>query len=246
MTPIVPEHRSGLSRRTVLAGAAGLAGLGLLTLSGCTPARSNPTIPEAATTGAAKSGGRLRIARPAASAAETLDSASSLSAYEYLGALYNRLVKLDEEGVTVPDVAGKWSATPDGVTWTFRLRQGVTFHDGRRFTAGGAIYSIKHILDPGTGSPQGEVLAAMIGPGSREPFRGALRHMCARHGIAPRRSRARVHLGISRACRPRGRLGHQSFLHECRVGKGRGVHAQCLTTEEAHCVSAARVALARG
>ena len=67
MTPIVPEHRSGLSRRTVLAGAAGLAGLGLLTLSGCTPARSNPTIPEAAATGTAARGGRLRIARPAAS-----------------------------------------------------------------------------------------------------------------------------------------------------------------------------------
>ena len=148
------------------AGAAGLAGLGLLTLSGCTPARSNPTIPEAAATGTAARGGRLRIARPAASAAETLDSASSLSAYEYLGALYNRLVKLDEQGVTVPDLAEEWSATPDGVTWTFRLRQGVTFHDGRRFTAADAIYSIEHILDPDTGSPQGEVLAAMIGPGS--------------------------------------------------------------------------------
>jgi len=166
MTPIVPEHRSGPSRRTVLAGAAGLAGLGLLTLAGCTPARSTPTIPEAAATGAAKRGGRLRIARPAASAAETLDSASSLSAYEYLGALYNRLVKLDEQGVTVPDLAEEWSATPDGVTWTFRLRRGVTFHDGRTFTAADVIYSIEHILDPETASPQGEVLAAMIGPGS--------------------------------------------------------------------------------
>jgi len=172
MTPIVPEHRPesrdarGPSRRSVIAGAAGLAGLGLLTLAGCAPARSTPTIPEAAATGTAKSGGRLRIARPAASAAETLDSASSLSAYEYLGALYNRLVKLDEKGVTVPDLAEEWSATPDGVTWTFRLRQGVTFHDGRRFTAADAIYSIEHILDPATASPQGEVLAAMIGPGS--------------------------------------------------------------------------------
>ncbi|KQO83061.1 peptide ABC transporter substrate-binding protein [Frigoribacterium sp. Leaf263] len=181
MTPIVPDHprlresregsrdaeSRGPSRRTVLTGAAGLAGLaGLLTLAGCAPARSTPTIPEAAATGTAKRGGRLRIARPAASAAETLDSASSLSAYEYLGALYNRLVKLDEQGVTVPDLAEEWSATPDGVTWTFRLRSGVRFHDGRRFTAADAIYSIEHILDPETASPQGEVLAAMIGPGS--------------------------------------------------------------------------------
>ena len=70
----------------------------------------------------------------------------------------------------MPDLAEEWSATPDGVTWTFRLRQGVTFHDGRRFTAADAIYSIEHILDPDTGSPQGEVLAAMIGPGSIEAF----------------------------------------------------------------------------
>ncbi|NQW85695.1 MULTISPECIES: ABC transporter substrate-binding protein [unclassified Frigoribacterium] len=193
MTPIVPEHRhalrpardagsgtdsragsgtdgradrsTGPSRRTVLAGAAGLAGLGLLTLAGCTPARSTPTIPEAAATGTPARGGRLRIARPAASAAETLDSASSLSAYEYLGALYNRLVKLDDAGVTVPDLADDWSANADGTSWTFRLREGVRFHDGRRFTAADAIYSIEHILDPDTASPQGEVLAAMIGPG---------------------------------------------------------------------------------
>ncbi|GAB2969711.1 ABC transporter substrate-binding protein [Frigoribacterium salinisoli] len=168
MTPIVPPSaaRAQPSRRAVLAGAAGLAGLGLLTLAGCAPDRRTPTIPEAAATGAAARGGRLRIARPAASAAETLDSASSLSAYEYLGALYNRLVKLDEAGVTVPDLAAEWSATPDGRVWTFELRSGVRFHDGRRFTAADAIYSIEHILDPETASPQGEVLAAMIGPGS--------------------------------------------------------------------------------
>nr|BFF14302.1 hypothetical protein GCM10025699_56050 [Microbacterium flavescens] len=158
MTPLVPssDHRSQPSRRTVLAGAAGLASLaGLLTLAGCAPARSTPTIPEAAATGTAARGGRLRIARPAASAAETLDSASSLSAYEYLGALYNRLVKLDDAGVTVPDLAADWSANADGTSWTFRLREGVRFHDGRRFTAADAIYSIEHILDPDTASPQG-------------------------------------------------------------------------------------------
>jgi len=168
MTPIVPPSvaRAQPSRRAVLTGVAGLAGLGLLTLAGCAPDRRTPTIPEAAATGTAAQGGRLRIARPAASAAETLDSASSLSAYEYLGALYNRLVRLDEQGVTVPDLAEDWSATPDGTVWTFKLRAGVRFHDGRPFTAADAIYTIEHILDPETASPQGEVLAAMIAPGS--------------------------------------------------------------------------------
>ncbi|OUE18921.1 Heme-binding protein A precursor [Clavibacter michiganensis] len=161
-----PDRPSTPSRRAVLAGTAGIAGLSLLALTGCATGANSTTIPEAAATGTAARGGRLRIARPAASAAETLDSASSLSAYEYLGALYNRLVKLDEQGQTIPDLAEEWAASADGATWTFRLRRGVRFHDGSTFTAADAIASIQHILDPATASPQGGVLAAMIGPDS--------------------------------------------------------------------------------
>jgi len=161
-----PDRPSTPSRRAVLAGTAGIAGLGLLALTGCATGANSTTIPEAAATGTAARGGRLRVARPAASAAETLDSASSLSAYEYLGALYNRLVKLDEKGQTIPDLAEEWAASADGATWTFRLRRGVRFHDGSTFTAADAIASIQHILDPATASPQGGVLADMIGPDS--------------------------------------------------------------------------------
>jgi peptide/nickel transport system substrate-binding protein len=161
-----PDRPSAPSRRAVLAGTAGIAGLGLLALTGCSTGANSTTIPEAAATGTPVQGGRLRVARPAASAAETLDSASSLSAYEYLGALYNRLVKLDEKGETIPDLAEEWSASPDGITWTFRLRRDVRFHDGTRFTAADAIASIQHILDPATASPQGGVLGDMLDPGS--------------------------------------------------------------------------------
>jgi peptide/nickel transport system substrate-binding protein len=161
-----PERPRTPSRRAVLAGTAGIAGLGLLALTGCSTGASSTTIPEAAATGTPVQGGRLRGARPAASAAETLDSASSLSAYEYLGALYNRLVKLDEKGETIPDLAEEWSASPDGITWTFRLRRDVRFHDGTRFTAADAIASIQHVIDPATASPQGGVLGDMLDPGS--------------------------------------------------------------------------------
>jgi peptide/nickel transport system substrate-binding protein len=161
-----PDRPRAPSRRAVLAGTAGIAGLGLLALTGCSTGASSTTIPEAAATGTPVQGGRLRVARPAASAAETLDSASSLSAYEYLGALYNRLVKLDEKGETVPDLAEEWSASADGITWTFRLRRDVRFHDGTRFTAADAIASIQHVIDPATASPQGGVLGDMLDPGS--------------------------------------------------------------------------------
>lgn len=150
----------GPSRRTLLQGA--LAGLAAGGLAGC--GAPQLSLPKSAATGTAARGGTLRIARPAASAAETLDSASSLSAYEYLGAIYNRLVKLDVKGKTVPDLATEWSSNSDATQWTFTLRAGVTFHNGKPLTAADVRYTIAHILDPETASPQAGTLSTMIGP----------------------------------------------------------------------------------
>ncbi|MFJ2734015.1 ABC transporter substrate-binding protein [Streptomyces sp. NPDC087317] len=152
-----------LARRSVL--AAGVASLGASWLTtGCTGAASTPVLPAAAHKGAPARGGTLRIARPAASDAETLDPASSLSAYEYLGALYNRLVRIGPDGMLAPDLAESWEPDDKAATWTFRLRKGVTFHDGRAFTAADAAYTLRHILDKATASPQAAVLAPLIDP----------------------------------------------------------------------------------
>lgn len=139
-----------IDRRHFLGGLLG--GAAAVGLSACgAPAL---TLPEQAAKGPARAGATMRIARPAASAAETLDPASSLSAYEYLGAIYNRLVKLDREGETVPDLATEWSSNADATTWDFALQPGVRFHDGRALTARDVRYTYGHILDPETASPQ--------------------------------------------------------------------------------------------
>lgn len=157
-------HHPG--RRSVLAaGAAGAASLGASwLLTGCTGATSAPVLPVAARQGTPDRGGTLRIARPPASDAETLDPASALSAYEYLGALYNRLVRIGRDGALAPDLAESWEPDDQARTWTFRLRKGVTFHDGRAFTAADAAYTLRHILDKKTASPQAAVLAPLIDP----------------------------------------------------------------------------------
>ncbi|MER5926467.1 ABC transporter substrate-binding protein [Streptomyces mirabilis] len=157
-------HHPG--RRSVLAaGAASAAALGASwLLTGCTGAAAAPVLPAAAKKGAPDRGGILRIARPPASEAETLDPASALSAYEYLGALYNRLVRVDANGDLAPDLAESWEPDARAHTWTFRIREGVTFHDGRRLTAADAAYTLRHILDKATASPQAAVLAPLIDP----------------------------------------------------------------------------------
>lgn len=153
-----------LSRRTLLGGSVGaLSAVAAVSLSAC-GVQAPLSIPTAARTGTPAAGGVMRIARPAASAAETLDSASSLNAYEYLGALYNRLVRQDEDGTTVPDLAEEWDSDPTASRWTFRLRRGVRFHDGRELSAEDVVYSIRHVLDPEIGSPQADTLASMFGP----------------------------------------------------------------------------------
>ena len=128
------DHRHGPSRRTLLTGAAGLAGLGLLTLTGCSSGAGagTPSMPEA---------GRHRHRAP-----------RRPPAHRATGRVRRRDPRLGELALrvrvprralqparqarrgrvtTVPDLAEEWSANADGTSWTFRLRQGVRFHDGR-------------------------------------------------------------------------------------------------------------------
>ncbi|HWX49371.1 MAG TPA: ABC transporter substrate-binding protein [Roseomonas sp.] len=45
-----------------------------------------------------------------------------------------------------PVLAQSWEVSPDGMTYVFRLRQGVTWHDGRPFTSADVVYSITEFL----------------------------------------------------------------------------------------------------
>ena len=68
--------------------------------------------------------------------------------------VFSQLTRLDT-GATyvVPDLAESWESDDTGQVWTLHLRQGVTFHDGSDFTSADALYSIRRVLDPDTGSP---------------------------------------------------------------------------------------------
>ncbi len=56
----------------------------------------------------------------------------------------DRLIEIDDNGNTVPNIATSWSISPDGKDWTFKVRRGVKFHNGDPLTAEDVAFSIKH------------------------------------------------------------------------------------------------------
>jgi len=84
----------------------------------------------------------------------TLDPAISadMSSHTYVMQIFSGLVRLDHELNIVPDIAESWEKSADGKTYTFRLRQGVRFHNGREVKAADFKYSWERACDPDTGS----------------------------------------------------------------------------------------------
>ncbi|MFC1995548.1 ABC transporter substrate-binding protein [Chloroflexota bacterium] len=69
-----------------------------------------------------------------------------------VGAMFSGLVRIDKNLKVVPDIAQKWDVSNDGETYTFYLREGVKFHDGKPLTAYDFEYSWERACDPETGS----------------------------------------------------------------------------------------------
>ena len=62
-----------------------------------------------------------------------------------LGNVYDGLVKLDNDGKIVPDLATTWTVSPDRKTYTFDLTGDATFTNGAKFTAEDAVFSINRV-----------------------------------------------------------------------------------------------------
>src|SRR5437016_760753 len=60
--------------------------------------------------------------------------------------MFNSLVKKDEKFDYVPELASRIDRSEDGLAFTFSLRDGVTFHDGRPFSSADAKYTLDTVL----------------------------------------------------------------------------------------------------
>ncbi len=66
--------------------------------------------------------------------------------------VFDGLVEFDVHLNVMPALAQSWSASTDGLVWTFTLRRGVKFHNGREVIAGDVVYSLSRLLDPTVGA----------------------------------------------------------------------------------------------
>lgn len=92
-------------------------------------------------------------------AASDLDPMSRGRVFEIVDKLMSRLVRPDMEGRPSPDLAVSWESNPEATVWTFRLRPGVTFHNGQPFGAEDVVYTLTRVLDPRLDSPVRSVVA---------------------------------------------------------------------------------------
>lgn len=77
--------------------------------------------------------------------------------------LFNGLVRTGNDLSIQPDIAEKWSVSGDGLLYTFRLKRGVLFSNGREVKAGDFRYSFERVLHPAGKSPNIWVLEKISG-----------------------------------------------------------------------------------
>lgn len=85
--------------------------------------------------------------------ASDVDPISKSRVFAITEKIMNRLVRPGLDGKPAPDLALSWSSNPGATEWTFKLREGVTFHNGKPFTSADVVYSLKRVQDPKLDSP---------------------------------------------------------------------------------------------
>ena len=145
-----------VSRRTLarLGGAVGAGAMldsaPLARFAAARPSRQDP-VP----------GGNLRVGFQI-SQIVTLDPhqlSQGVVAGSILPSIFSSLVQFDQDLGLVPDLAENWEVSSDGLTYTFHLREGLTFHNGDSLTSADVRYAYDRVTDPDFASPHANKLA---------------------------------------------------------------------------------------
>jgi len=97
--------------------------------------------------------GRLTVAVPSEPA--TLDPHKSSNRYNYMfnSNMFEGLYIRNDKAELVPALAESVAVSPDGLSYTFKLRKGVKFHDGSTLSAEDVKFSLERAINPATKNP---------------------------------------------------------------------------------------------
>ncbi|WP_158225923.1 ABC transporter substrate-binding protein [Glutamicibacter sp. BW78] len=129
------------SRRAVL----GLGSIAMAGLVGCTKATTPEELPTAAppSTSIVKNL-EIRFGTPAAPAILDPALASDNESFRVTRQIFESLISVDPDtGAPTPGLATEWKISKDGLTYTFTLRDGVSFHDGTEFNADAVVHNFE-------------------------------------------------------------------------------------------------------
>ena len=129
--------KGAISRREFMGRAAALGASSLAISTILTSA-------DAIAADAPKNGGVLKLGLAGGSTTDSLDFRTTTDSVliDTNHGLWNCLAKWGQDGRPHPELAESWEATNGAKDWIFKLRRGVTFSNGKEFTADDAIYSL--------------------------------------------------------------------------------------------------------
>lgn len=104
--------------------------------------------------GLGPSGGTARLTLSGGGPKIVLDPAVQVNEPDAIidGLIYDNLVTVKDDWELVPQLAERWESDNDLRSWTFELRDGVEFHNGRPVTSKDVAYSISRLLEEDLGS----------------------------------------------------------------------------------------------
>lgn len=76
--------------------------------------------------------------------------------------IFDGLIRMDDNLNIAPDLAEYWQSTDGGKTYTFFLRKGVRFHNGRELTSADVKFSFERLLKPETHSPYASFFVSKV------------------------------------------------------------------------------------
>ena len=114
---------------------------------------------------AAATGGTIRVAQIVPAAAIDPVKIADSGGVTVLSQAAETLVLSDKNLTAVPVLAESWAANKDGTVWTFKLRQGVKFHNGKTMTADDVVATFDRLCDPEVGSNALSVFTGLLSKG---------------------------------------------------------------------------------